>query len=145
MSYEEKVGKMTMAELEGSIFSVMEEMEDEEAGQPSKPSQPSKPGFPRSARKAKPARRSWFPRKARDTEVHLDNQAGPYKTNPAIAYSIVMSIVKMKDDEEALACWGYLYKLSMDECTHMDIDGNSSWNHPYEDRDYKVCDYCSWN
>lgn len=67
--------------------------------------------------------------------------------NKAIAYSLVMDMIKDKKDEKAMLTWDYLYQLSREECTHKEIDGSSSWVRPYENIgiDYKICNYCSWN
>lgn len=74
--------------------------------------------------------------------------------NPAIAYKIVMDMLKEKmgdeitdNNRQAWLTWDYLYKISLNECTHKDIDGESSIVRPFEDLgiDYKMCLYCSGN
>ena len=64
--------------------------------------------------------------------------------NPAIFYKIVKDLIVDKEDEKSLKAWDYLYVKCLEECTHKHADGTSSWSYPFEDIDYKVCDYCSW-
>ena len=77
----------------------------------------------------------------------MDKVAGKSneEINPAIAYALVMDMLSEREDKDSMCAWDSLYKLSMKECTHRHLDGTSSWSYPYDDRDFKLCDYCSSN
>lgn len=74
------------------------------------------------------------------------------KANPAINYKLVMNALEEKmgneitnDNRQMWLAWDYLYKLSIDECTHKNKKGESSIIYPFDHLgiDYKICLYCS--
>lgn len=68
--------------------------------------------------------------------------------NPAIFYKITMDLISDevdKGDKDAMNAWDYLWNKCREECTHKHIDSSSSWTYPFENIDYKICDYCSWH